>query len=253
MAKETEAKQEQPVAVEPAKQEAEVEEVKPIEKPQVTREEYEQLRTELQAMDGRWKGAQGIISKQKEEMENLKDNQELWKVLIGMRAQEMGVSEAQAEEDLQKKKPDLMQQYNIAQQNLESRRRQTKINSYKSIVEEELGLKEEDDDYEVIQSLVLKGKFDKADKRIATIKANKIEQPKSKEGQVGTEDERIERLADEKFKAKMIEKGLLTAEGAEPSAGTTDATWYKDQWCTGEAPATPANLERAQKFMDKGE
>jgi len=220
MAKEPEAKEQEPVAVVEPKPEEKVEEVKPVEKPQATKEDIEQLRTELQKADGRWQSAQGVISKQKEEIDSLKDNQELWKVLIGMRAQEMGVSEEEAAQDIQKKKPDLMQQFNIAQQGLEAKRKQTRVDSYRSIVEDELGLKEEDDDYEVIQSLVLKGKFDKADKRIAAVKAKKTEQPESKKAKVETEEERIERKADEKLKAKMIEKGLLTPEGAEPSAAS---------------------------------
>lgn len=218
MAKEKEAKVEAP-EVEP-KPEEQKEEVKPEEgKPQVTREEYEQLRTELQTADGRWKTAQGIISKLQEDNESLKDNQELWKVLIGMNAERKGISEEESEQDLQKNRPDFMQQFNTVQQAIDAKHAQKKINSYRSTVEDELGLKEGDDDYEVIQSLVLKGKYDKADKKIAAIKAKKTEQPEVKGAKVETEEERVNRLADEKLKEKMIEKGLLTPEGAEPSAG----------------------------------
>jgi len=230
MAEKPEAKEETPI-VEP-KPEAKEPEVKPEgEKPQpVTREEYEQLRAELQTADGRWKTAQGVINKQKDEIESLKDNQELWKVLIGMNAERKGISEEESEQDLQRNKPDFMQQFNVVQQTIDAKHAQKKINSYRSIVEDELGLKEGDDDYEIIQSHVLKGKFDKADKKIAAIKAKKTEQPEVKGAKVETEEERIERLADEKLKAKMIKEGFLTPEVSEPSASGNRIPTDKDKF-----------------------
>jgi hypothetical protein len=196
------------------------EEVIPEQKPQESNEAYEQrlakLEEDLKTSNSRWQSAQGIINKQKEEIESLRDNQELWKMLIGMRAQEMGSSEAEAEQDLQKKKPDFMQQANMVEKQLEAKRIQSKINSYRSTVEDELGLKPGDDDYETIQAFVIAGKFDRADKKIAAIKASKSDNPEPKKGE--TEAERIERLAEEKKNAYLKEKGLLTSEGGEPSA-----------------------------------
>ncbi|MCJ7828244.1 MAG: hypothetical protein MUP81_00690 [Dehalococcoidia bacterium] len=43
--------------------------------------------------------------------------------------------------------------------------------------------------------------------------------PKAKEGEkMETEEEKVNKLVEERLKAKMIEKGLLTPEGGEPSA-----------------------------------
>jgi hypothetical protein len=201
------------------------EEVKPEgEKPQpVTREEYEQLLGRLEKSDSRWETAQGIISKQKDEITTLKDNQELWKVLIGMRAQEMGVSEAEAEQDLQRKKPNFMQTAAYVERNLEAKRHREKVNTYRSTVEEDLGLNPADEDYQTIQAFVNTGNFKAADKKIAALKAKKTEQPESQKGKSGeTEDERIERLAEEKLHKKLEEKGLLTPEGGEPSAASVN-------------------------------
>jgi hypothetical protein len=202
----------EPKPEEPKEPEAKVE--------QASKEELEQLRTELQKAEGRWQSAQGVISKQNTEIQALKDNQELWKVLIGMRAQEMGVSEEEAEQDIQKKKPDFMQQYSMMEQRLEQKRLREKVDSYQAITEEELGLKPGDEDYDVIQAFVRSGNWKKADKKIESLKSKKTEQPEEKkvDEKKETEEERIERLADEKKKAWLLEKGYVTPEGAEPSA-----------------------------------
>jgi len=59
------------------------------------------------------------------------------------------------------------------------------------------------------------GRFERVDKKLTRI----LGATKPKEtGKVETEEERIERLAEEKYRAKAKEAGLLTTETGEPSA-----------------------------------
>ena len=224
MGKEQEAAKEE-TKVEPKPEDKKEATPTPPEKPEgVTKEEYERLQAELQTADGRWKTAQGTINKLQEKIQGLEDNQELWKVLIGMNAERQGISEAESAEDLKKRRPDLLQQYQIVEQRQQSRRAQEKVNSYRSTVEGELGLNPADEDYQIIQAYVNTGNFNAADKKIAAVKAKRTEQPEGKESKSDTEDQKVER----RVKEELEKRGLLTPEGGEPSAAGKP-TFTRDQ------------------------
>jgi len=196
----------------------------PEEKPQATEEELERLRTELQekdtklqSADGRWQTAQGIINELKGKVQALEDNQELWKMLVGMNAENRGISEEASEQELQKNKPNLIQTADYLEKSLEAKRFKRKYDSYGPVVEE-LGLKPGDDDYEVIRSFAATGQWGKADKKIAALKASKTEQPKSEKGKA-VESELPEEEEEKIAKKYLQKKGLLKSEGGEPSAG----------------------------------
>jgi hypothetical protein len=253
MAEKEEAKTPEVKEPEASKPETKEPEVKPeAEKPQVSKEEYEQLQADFRKAQSQWETAQGIINKQNEKIESLESNQELWKVLIGMNAERKGISEEESEVDLQKSKPNLLQQFNMAEQKIEVNRLKKKIESYQPVVEQELGLKPGDDDYETIHAFVIAGKFDRADKKIAAIKAKKTEQPESKEAKVEekkTEEKSVDEIVEAKLKEKMIEKGLLTPEGVEPSA-TATGSLAKIAQEYAENP-TPANYKRYKEAREQ--
>jgi chromosome segregation ATPase len=188
-------------------------------------EDVEQLRGELQKMEQNLKSAQGVTKKQSQELEELRgklneavSSRDTYQALIGLVSQQTGRSEEDIETEVQAKKPDLIKQAQAIVQQQELRRQQAqladKVNSYRKTVEE-LGLKETDAAYKRIRAFAQSGDFGSADEEIEALKA-KPQEPAKETGE--TEDERVNRLAEEKLKKTLIEKGLLTPEGGEPSA-----------------------------------
>jgi hypothetical protein len=190
-------------------------EIKPEELKAPTKEEIEQARSEALKFEQNWKDAQRVISKKDEEIQSLKDNQELWKAVIAVVAEKKGISEEEAETQIQQRKPNLLQQFDQIEQRRMQKQYLEKVNSYKARVEGELNLRPGDDDYDIIQSLVVAGKFDKADKRIEAIKAKSSKPQPTSEEPKETEEERVARKA----KELLIKEGLLAPEGGQPSAG----------------------------------
>jgi hypothetical protein len=192
------------------------EEAKPVEEPKApdVSGEIEQLRSAVSKMEQNWKDAQRVISRKDEEIYKLKDNRDFQEAMLAAIAESKGGTVSDAETEVRHRMPDLKTQY----QTLKARRQQEefaeKVGSYQKIVEGDLGLRPTDDEYDIIQALVVAGKFDKADKKIEAMKAEKEKpkEPPKDEKPKESEDERIERLA----KAKAA--GLLKSEGGEPSA-----------------------------------
>lgn len=195
----------------------------PTQEPQApTKEEVEQLHSDLQKMEQNLKSAQGVTRKQAQDLEELRtqydtaaSSRDTYQALIGLMSQQTGRSEEDIEGEVQAKKPDLIKQAQAIVSKQEQFRQQKyfadKVNSYQAIVEKELELKDGDEDYDTILGLVLAGKWDKADKKIETLKSQKAEPPKEP---VETEEKRIERKARE-----MLDKeGLTKQETGAPSA-----------------------------------
>jgi len=197
----------------PKEEKAEVKlEVEPepiVEEKPPTKEEIEEARSQAQKFEQNWKDSQRVISKKDEEIQTLKDNQELWKAMIAAVAEQKGISEEAAEADIKQRQPNLAQQFDQKMTQLEQKRFNDRYLSYKDVVEE-LGLKPTDEDYDVIESLARTGKWDKADKKIEALKAKPQETPEKKE----TEDE----MVNKRLKEELEKRGLLTSETGEPSA-----------------------------------
>jgi chromosome segregation ATPase len=188
-------------------------------------EDVEQLRGELQKMEQNLKSAQGVTKKQSQELEELRgklneavSSRDTYQALIGLVSQQTGRSEEDIETEVQAKKPDLKKVADelVARQELKRKQAEfkTKFDSYGPKVQE-LGLKPEDKAFKRILALASVGDWESADEEIEALKA-KPQEPVKETGE--TEDERVNRLAEEKLKKTLIEKGLLTPEGGEPSA-----------------------------------
>jgi penicillin-binding protein 1A len=106
-----------------------------------------------------------------------------------------------------------------AKQDLAMKQAEETANSFKSRVEA-LGLTQEDEDYWEIHDLVVEGKYPRAELKIKKLEAskNKPATDTNKE----SEEVRINRLAEEKARKLMEEKGLLDVDAASPSAAATD-------------------------------
>lgn len=77
--------------------------------------------------------------------------------------------------------------------------------------------------------------------------AEKLPKPETKEGKKETEEERINRIAEEKLKEKMIEAGLLTSEGGQPSGGGGVIT----RESIAEGMSKPKSAKELQKDADE--
>ena len=69
----------------------------------------------------------------------------------------------------------------------------------------------------------------------------------TKEGKKETEDERVNRLAEEKLKEKMIEAGLLTSEGGTPSAASTKKSDVIKRYAGGDPSVSRKDYEKAME------
>jgi hypothetical protein len=87
------------------------EEVKPISK-----EEYEQLRSEVSKMEQNWKDAQRVISKKDEELSKLKDRRDFEEAMLAAIAESKGGTVEEAEQEVRRRQPDLQQQYQTIRQ-----------------------------------------------------------------------------------------------------------------------------------------
>ena len=105
---------------------------------------------------------------------------------------------------------------------------------------ESLGLTEADDDYWTVYDHVISGNPSRL--KAADSKLKKLEQAKTKvEGEEmskETEEQRIERLAEEKaqtkYRAKLEEKGLLESDAGGPSAASRSFAEIEKGYAAGE-------------------
>lgn len=213
--------------------------------------EVEQLRSDLQKMEQNLKSAQGVTRKQAQDLEELRtqydtatSSRDTYQALIGLMSQQTGRSEEDIEEEVRTKKPDLIKQAQAVVSQQEQLRQQRyfagKVNSYQAIVERELGLKDGDEDYDAIQGLVLAGKWDKADKKIETLKSKKAETP---EKPVETEAEERERIKRE----VMDELELTKQETGAPSASSLKKKDIIKRYAEGDPDISSKDYEEAMK------
>lgn len=137
-----------------------------------------------------------------------------------------GFEEAQAT-----RKPDLLKQF----EELEAKRKadadkanqQAQLEQFTEVVSgyqkrvEALGLTENDETYWDIKGLV-ETSFNRPDNlRRAEIKIKKLEEAKNVAKPTETEEQRIDRLVEERLRKKMEETGMLKPEGGTPSVASS--------------------------------
>lgn len=83
---------------------------------------------------------------------------------------------------------------------------------------EALGLTDDDEQYIEIKKLAVT--MDPDNLKLAKIKIKKLEDAKMPKAKTETEEERINRLVEEKLRVKLQEAGMLQPEGAKPSGGS---------------------------------
>ena len=201
-------------------------------KPQVTAEELQKQLTELQETSQKneenWKTAQRDGSKKQTEIQRLREQlqsndsqSDMMKALVAMMAQNQNKTSDELTEEIKQQQPDLLKQFEQIQQASERKREIDRAtNRIKAIQErtEALGIKGED--YKVIRAFAQAGEYDDAESRLEQLETA----TKPPEEPEESEDDRVKRLATEKFEAMVKERGLLTQDPGIPSASSGTIT-----------------------------
>jgi len=152
-------------------------------------------------------------------------------------------------------KPDIVEKFKKIE--TETKARQALTQTQQRIAEyeektEALGLTEGDIPYWKIKDLVVHGKFDEADKYIVSMpKTEQKPQTEKKDVKVETEEERINRMAEEKSRKYLEDNGLLKAEKAAPG-GASSSFYTKDQIAQMDEATYAKNRADIQKAIDAG-
>jgi len=188
------------------------------------RQKLQETEARLAQLEKEGKGHQQAAFKASHEAQELRDrlseresDREILKAVIAELAERKGVTEAEAESEIKRNKPDLLAKFNAIEANAQRRRMAEKAKSYQRIVEEELKLKPSDDDYADIKAFVEAGKYDRAERRIEALKSRlpaETPQEPPKESKKELSPEEKEEIARE----YLEKKGYMKQETGSPSA-----------------------------------
>jgi len=217
-----------------------------VENPQITVEELQaqlaQLQETSKQFEENWKREQRVGSQKEVKFQQLQEQlvsnesqSNIVKALIATIAQQKGQPAETFEEEIKEKQPDLLKQYEEISKQVEQQRQIREMTSRIKDIQErtENLLTPQDDDYEVIRAFAEAGKFDKADARL-----NKIEQAKQTKP-IEADEDRIQRLADEKLRQELEKRGLLTQETGGPSASASSRAEKIAKYARGETSEYP--------------
>ncbi len=187
--------------------------------------ELQKAKSTEQGLRGSLKEKDKILNEQQGIMSRLDAFEQTQKILAAMIAEKGEVTDGDPSQ-----KQDYLKKFEDIQKNVETKRTQdaekakrdaqiaewqTKADETK-VRTESLGLTDEDEAYHEIRHLVTEGDF-----KLADIKLKKLESQKKAEKKAEkpneTDDQRIERLADEKSKAYLQSKGAWKADTGVPS------------------------------------
>lgn len=220
--------EEERIAVEGEQQSAEV-------KLQEVLKEKEQIEQRLSEATKGLATAQLTIKKRDQALKNqdelkteLKTVTEQMKMLAAFVSESQGRSADEFEQQTKIRKPDLLKQFDSIEQKKQIEKKQgVMLEAMKERQDkvEELGLTEEDEAYwEIFQLVTSAAHPDHANLKLADLKIKKIEKERGIKVEAPTEnketeEERISRLVDEKYRKKLEDSGALKMEGGTPSGG----------------------------------
>jgi len=119
-------------------------------------------------------------------------------------------------EEIKVQQPNLLKQYEQIVETAEKKRRLDRATIRIRTVQERadaLGIQGED--YDIVRAFAEAGQFDKAEKKLTQLEEAKQTKPPKE-----TEDEKVERLATEKYNALLKERGLLTQDAGTPAGAS---------------------------------
>jgi len=209
----------------------------PPEQPQVTMEELQQqladVRETSRKYEENWKNEQRVSSSKEQKLKQLQEQQsnnetqqDILKALIATVAGQQSKAPDEFEDEIKSRQPDLLKQYEqIAEANKKQRQQAqfaSQINEIQARTEAS-GLKVGDEEYDLIKTLAEAGQFAKAEKRLEKVEQAKQTKPPEVNEPKESEDDRVERLANEKLRKLADEKGWLIQEDGGPSAVSSGA------------------------------
>ena len=197
------------------------------EKTEPTVEELGKQITELQEtsqkMEDNWKKQEVVSSRKEQTIQQLREQvssnesqSDMNKVLVAMIADRRNQPTEELTEEIKANQPDLKKQWEQIVETSDKKRQLDRLaNQVKTVQEraDSIGVKGEE--YDIIRAFTEAGHFDKANKRLDNLEG----QTKPAEEKKETEDDRVERLANDKATAILKGKGLLTQYTGSPSSG----------------------------------
>lgn len=226
-----------------------------------TQEELDAFKAEIEAeADKRYQGIQRVVSKKDQEIERLRKAQPretgddtLLEVMLQDRrskATELGEPDpviARLETELAQRKRKQTQEAQLRWQEQVTQQHREKFDQ--RIQEAGLDPNDErlDDFQDAFEDAQEDGRFGKAERKLNRI-LSKVKEPKGK-GKSETDEERIERLAEEKLRAKMEEQGLLITETGGPSASSGSWLEFEKRYIAGKVP--PEEYEKRARREGK--
>ncbi len=188
-----------------------------------TRKKLEETQKSLSAQDRRLSERDKELKRREALDAKIDSMEDRIKILASVIAETQGQTEGEFEATTQTKKPNLAKTYEeLERKSVEKRKQeefQRKAGEYEAKVVD-LGLTRKDNDYWDVYDMVAKGQFERADVLLEKlgdakniVKALEVNKPAGE-----TEEQRIDKLAEEKARKLMEERGLLTTDTGNPTA-----------------------------------
>ncbi len=181
------------------------------------------------------KSANKLLGKKDYEIQQLRAEADQGKALqriseaaLAVLAKKTGQSIEEVEEGLREKQPDLLAEIEKAKQEVTQQQFIRNVEQVQKRVES-LGIKPDDDEYEVVKELALAGKFDLANKRL-----EKFESSKEVKKEPGKKVEESKLELDEETKENIYQEGLkkhgfLKSGAVKPSGSMKSAEAERKQ------------------------
>ena len=207
-----------------------------------------ELQETSQKMEDNWKKQEVVSSRKEQTIQQLREQvssndsqSDMNKVLIAMMASQRNQSTEELEGEIKTKQPDLLKQYEqIVEQSDKKRKLDLAMNQIKTVQERADGLGVQGEEYDIVRAFAEAGQYDKANKRLDKLEEAKQTPPPEEKKE--SDDDRVERLANEKAKAMLEKKGVLTQDAGTPSASgslsgmdvgdlkekMSDPVWFKE-------------------------
>ncbi len=209
-------------------------------------------KAEKQKTEESYKGLQRTLNKSNEELRRqadlkaeLADLREAQKLQAALMAEYLGKPQESLDDDTKNRKPDLLKVYQDQVTNLEVKRKQADYNRQADEIwskAKSLGLPEDDDNILDIEDYLRAGNLKRAQAKITKLEgAKKPVEPEKKEA----EDERINRLVQERINKMIEEKGLLKTDTAVPSGRAASNTDVIRRYSEGDSSISEADYLRA--------
>ncbi len=207
--------------------------------------EIERLKAQVDEKDKGFKSLQRELSEREKKLQSVSTQEEKlqalrddFKTLAAWVASSAGKTPEEYEEAKTTNKDNLLAEFEKREKQRQEQQRiqelKQKGDEFRQRVEA-LGLTDKDEEYWDIHDLVIDGKLQRADVKLKKLEAKKEVPVENKTlEKKESEDERINRLVEERLQKAMEAKGLLTSDAGTPSSGAMDRHKANQKYIAGE-------------------